>query len=228
MPSNTVATTTTAAFQSLEYTCDAPGNRMRESTILDKELAPEEKAAKSNTSCKEGRPAGRKHKQIAAEGSVSVKDSVAGGGGNSLTGVAAERERVSVVQVQNGVMSGGHTDRERTQADASGCPKQEKKGPEKNGLPGDPGSPSAPASQAEDAPLGPPTLLHQSRSPPFLENRFLVSREPSRDEQDDSEKDKEETLTTPPRKKRGRRKLERPTKYVEQKEEDGGDTAKNQ
>ncbi|XP_036818501.1 DNA (cytosine-5)-methyltransferase 3A isoform X4 [Oncorhynchus mykiss] len=285
MPSNTVATNNTAAFQSLDYTCDAPGNRMRESTILDKELAPEEKSSKSNTSCKEGRPAGRKHKQIAAEGSVSVKDSVPGGGGNSLTGVAAERERVSVAQVQNGVMSGGntdrdrtqadassghtdrdrtqadassghtdrdrtqadassgHTDRDRTQADASGgqtdrdktqadassCPKQERKGPEKNGLPDAPGSPSA--SQSEDGPPGPPTLLQKSRSPPSLENRFLVSREPSRepsrDEQDDSEKDKEETLTTPPRKKRGRRKLERPTKYVEQKE-DGGDTAKKQ
>ncbi|XP_064809364.1 DNA (cytosine-5)-methyltransferase 3A-like isoform X4 [Oncorhynchus masou masou] len=411
MPSNTVATNNTAAFQSLDYTCDAPGNRMRESTILDKELAPEEKSSKSNTSCKEGRPAGRKHKQIAAEGSVSVKDSVPGGGGNSLTGVrgggnsltgvrgggnsltgvrgggnsltgvAAERERLSVAQVQNGVMSsghtdrdrthadassghtdrdrtqadassghtdrdrtqadasgghtdrdrthadasgghtdrdrtqadassghtdrdrthadasgghtdrdrtqadasgghtdrdrtqadasgghtdrdrtqadassghtdrdrtqadasGGHTDRDRTQADASSSPKQERKGPEKNGLPDAPGSPSA--SQSEDSPPGPPTLLHQSRSPPSLENRFLVSREPSREpsrkpsrepsrepswnEQEDSEKDKEETLTTPPRKKRGRRKLERPTKYVEQKE-DGGDTAKKQ
>ncbi|XP_071238504.1 DNA (cytosine-5)-methyltransferase 3A-like isoform X1 [Salvelinus alpinus] len=225
MPSNTVATNNTAAFQSLDYTCDASGNRMRESTILDTELAPDETSSKSNTSCKEGRPAGRKHKHISAEGSVSVKDSVAGGVGNSLTGVAAERERVSVAQVQNGVMRGGHTDRDRTQADASSCPKQERKGPEKNGLPGAPGSSSA--SQAEDGPPGPPTLLHQSRSPPSLENRFLVSREPSRDEQDDSEKDKEETLTTPPRKKRGRRKLERPTKYVEQKE-DGGDTAKNQ
>ncbi|XP_064881890.1 DNA (cytosine-5)-methyltransferase 3A-like isoform X1 [Oncorhynchus nerka] len=269
MPSNTVATNNTAAFQSLDYTCDAPGNRMRESTILDKELAPEEKWSKSNTSCKEGRPAGRKHKQIAAEGSVSVKDSVSGG--LSLTGVAAERERVSVAQVQNGVMSSGHTDRDRTQADASSgrtdrdrtqadasgghtdrdrtqadassghtdrdrtqadassCPKQERKGPEKNGLPDAPGSPSA--NQSEDGPPGPPTLLQKSRSPPSLENRFLVSREPSRDpsrdEQEDSEKDKEETLTTPPRKKRGRRKLERPTKYVEQKE-DGGDTAKKQ
>ncbi|KAM9570000.1 DNA (cytosine-5)-methyltransferase 3A-like isoform 3-T3 [Salvelinus alpinus] len=225
MPSNTVATNNTAAFQSLDYTCDASGNRMRESAILDTELAPDETSSKSNTSCKEGRPAGRKHKHISAEGSVSVKDSVAGGGGNSLTGVAAERERVSVAQVQNGVMSGGYTDRDRTQADASSCPKQERKGPEKNGLPGAPGSSSA--SQAEDGPPGPPTLLHQSRSPPSLENRFLVSREPSQDEQDDSEKNKEETLTTPPRKKRGRRKLERPTKYVEQKE-DGGDTAKNQ
>ncbi|XP_052352560.1 DNA (cytosine-5)-methyltransferase 3A-like [Oncorhynchus keta] len=295
MPSNTVATNNTTAFQSLDYTCDAPGNRMRESTILDKELAPEEKSSKSNTSCKEGRPAGRKHKQIAAEGSVSVKDSVPGG--LSLTGVAAEIERVSVAQVQNGVMSSGHrdrtqadasgghtdrdrtqadassgrtdrdrtqadassghtdrdrtqadasgghtdrdrtqadassghTDRDRTQADASSCPKQERKGPEKNGLPDAPGSPSA--SQSEDGPLGPPTLLQKSRSPRSLENRFLVSREPSRDpswdEQEDSEKDKEETLTTPPRKKRGRRKLERPTKYVEQKE-DGGDTAKKQ
>ncbi|CAB1335528.1 unnamed protein product [Coregonus sp. 'balchen'] len=223
MPSNTVATTNTAAFQSLDYTCDAPGNRMRESTILDKELVPEEKPANSNTTCKEGQPAGRKHKQIPAEGSVSVKDSVARGGGNSRTGVAAERERtsVSVAQVHNGDVSSGHADRDRdrTQADASGCPKQERKAPEKNGLPGAPGSPSAPASQAEEGPPGLPTLLGQSRSlsPPSLENRFLVSRKLSREpswepSRDDSDKDKEETLTTPPRKKRGRRKLERPTK----------------
>ncbi|XP_042598576.1 DNA (cytosine-5)-methyltransferase 3A isoform X3 [Cyprinus carpio] len=44
----------------------------------------------------------------------------------------------------------------------------------------------------------------------------------------DSEKYEEETLPTLPRKKRGRRKLERPTKYVEHKEDEGGDSAKNE
>ncbi|XP_031435609.1 DNA (cytosine-5)-methyltransferase 3A-like isoform X2 [Clupea harengus] len=58
---------------------------------------------------------------------------------------------------------------------------------------------------------------------------------PSRDEQENPEKDKEEGLGLgpllgpgPPRRKRGRRKLERPTKYVEQKEEDGGDSGKSE
>uniref|UniRef100_A0A4W5PZU2 Uncharacterized protein n=1 Tax=Hucho hucho TaxID=62062 RepID=A0A4W5PZU2_9TELE len=226
MPSNTVATTTnTAAFKNSDYTCDAPGNRMSESALLDKELAPEEKAAKSNASCTGVRSAGRKRKQIPVEGSVSVKESVVGGGCNSRTGLVAERERQSVAQVHNGVVSSGHADRDRTQAGACCCPKQDRKASEKNGLPGTTGTASAPASRAEDAPPGPYT---RSLSPPSLENGFLLSREPSRDEQDDSEKDKEETLPTPPRKKRGRRKLERPTKYVEQKEEDGVDAIKNE
>lgn len=147
---------------------------------------------------------------------MSLKESVVGGGYNSRTGLAAERERqsVSVAQVHNGVVSSGHADRDRNQAGARCCPKQDRKASEKNGLPGAPGTPSAPTSRSEDAPPEPHTLLCQSRSlsPPSLENGFLLSREPNRDEQDDSEKDKEETLPTPPRKKRGRRKLERPTK----------------
>ncbi|XP_052437123.1 DNA (cytosine-5)-methyltransferase 3A isoform X5 [Carassius gibelio] len=44
----------------------------------------------------------------------------------------------------------------------------------------------------------------------------------------DSEKYEEDTLPTLPRKKRGRRKLERPTKYVEHKEDEGEDSAKNE
>ncbi|XDV43468.1 hypothetical protein PO909_011946, partial [Leuciscus waleckii] len=55
---------------------------------------------------------------------------------------------------------------------------------------------------------------------PSLENGFVASQ--------DSEKYEEETLPTLPRKKRGRRKLERPTKYVEHKEDEGGDSAKNE
>uniref|UniRef100_A0A673GQ85 DNA (cytosine-5-)-methyltransferase n=1 Tax=Sinocyclocheilus rhinocerous TaxID=307959 RepID=A0A673GQ85_9TELE len=55
---------------------------------------------------------------------------------------------------------------------------------------------------------------------PSLENGFVSSQ--------DSEKYEEETLPTLPRKKQGRRKLERPTKYVEHKEDEGGDSAKNE
>uniref|UniRef100_A0A8C2PUD3 DNA (cytosine-5-)-methyltransferase n=1 Tax=Cyprinus carpio TaxID=7962 RepID=A0A8C2PUD3_CYPCA len=55
---------------------------------------------------------------------------------------------------------------------------------------------------------------------PSLENGFVSSQ--------DSEKYEEETLPTLPHKKRGRRKLERPTKYVEHKEDEGGDSAKNE
>ncbi|NP_001315096.1 DNA (cytosine-5)-methyltransferase 3A isoform X1 [Danio rerio] len=55
---------------------------------------------------------------------------------------------------------------------------------------------------------------------PSLENGFVSSQ--------DSEKCDEETLPTLPRKKRGRRKLERPTKYVEHKEDESGDPSKNE
>ncbi|KAK3563061.1 hypothetical protein QTP86_015863, partial [Hemibagrus guttatus] len=58
---------------------------------------------------------------------------------------------------------------------------------------------------------------------PFLENGFVVAQDKR-----DSEKDKEETLPNLPRKKRGRRKLERPTKYVEHREDEIGDTSKNE
>lgn len=104
--------------------------------------------------------------------------------GNSYTGVG----RPSMAQVHNGDV-GGHRDRT-----SDACfPKQEKREVE-NGIPRDPSS-----CRAEDSSQG------QSRSP-SQENGFL----PSREEQD-SEKDKDDSLTTP-RKKRGRRKLERPTK----------------
>ncbi|XP_051578531.1 DNA (cytosine-5)-methyltransferase 3A-like isoform X5 [Myxocyprinus asiaticus] len=56
-----------------------------------------------------------------------------------------------------------------------------------------------------------------------LENGFVVSQIKPK-----SEKYEEDTLPTLPRKKRGRRKLERPTKYVEHKEDEAGDSAKNE
>uniref|UniRef100_A0A3B4U1W2 DNA (cytosine-5-)-methyltransferase n=1 Tax=Seriola dumerili TaxID=41447 RepID=A0A3B4U1W2_SERDU len=109
-----------------------------------------------------------------------------------------------MAQVHNGDV-GGHRDRT-----SDACfPKQEKREVE-NGIPRDPSS-----CRAEDS-------SHGQILSPSQENGFL----PSREEQD-SEKDKDDSLTTP-RKKRGRRKLERPTKYVEHKEEDGGDAVKTE
>ncbi|XP_052009479.1 DNA (cytosine-5)-methyltransferase 3A-like isoform X3 [Xyrauchen texanus] len=58
---------------------------------------------------------------------------------------------------------------------------------------------------------------------PSLGNGFVV-----RQDKPGSEKYEDDTLPTLPRKKRGRRKLERPTKYVEHKEDEGGDSAKNE
>lgn len=106
------------------------------------------------------------------------------GVGNSYTGIG----RPSMGQVHNGDM-GGHRDRT---SDAY-FPKQEKREVE-NGIPREPSS-----CRVEDG------SQVQSRSL-SQENGFLASRE-----EQDSEKDKDEGLT-PPRKKRGRRKLERPTK----------------
>ncbi|XP_078031334.1 DNA (cytosine-5)-methyltransferase 3A isoform X4 [Epinephelus lanceolatus] len=126
--------------------------------------------------------------------------SLKGSVGNSYTGLS----RPSMAQVHNGDM-GGH--RERT---SDACfPKQEKREVE-NGFPRDPSS-----CRAEDSSQG------QSLSP-SPENGFLPSREDQ-----NAEKDKDDSLT-PPRKKRGRRKLERPTKYVEHKEEDGPDAVKTE
>ncbi|XP_078031333.1 DNA (cytosine-5)-methyltransferase 3A isoform X3 [Epinephelus lanceolatus] len=135
-------------------------------------------------------------------GSRMVKScgSLKGSVGNSYTGLS----RPSMAQVHNGDM-GGH--RERT---SDACfPKQEKREVE-NGFPRDPSS-----CRAEDSSQG------QSLSP-SPENGFLPSREDQ-----NAEKDKDDSLT-PPRKKRGRRKLERPTKYVEHKEEDGPDAVKTE
>ncbi|XP_052001133.1 DNA (cytosine-5)-methyltransferase 3A isoform X3 [Xyrauchen texanus] len=58
---------------------------------------------------------------------------------------------------------------------------------------------------------------------PSLENGFVVSQIKPK-----SEKYEEDTLPALPRKKRGRRKLERPTKYVEHKEDEVGDSTKNE
>ncbi|XP_071354067.1 DNA (cytosine-5)-methyltransferase 3A isoform X4 [Trachinotus anak] len=194
MPSNSVTNTT--AFKGSDFT-DSPGNRMGESTILDMDLRTEEKLAKSNASCKTGKP-GRKRKHLSVESFGSLKDGV--GVGKSYTGVG----RPSMAQVHNGDVGGR---RDRT---SDVCfPKQERREVE-NGIPRDPSS-----CRAEDSSHGQSLSLS-------LENGFLLSQE-----EQDSEKDKDDSLTTP-RKKRGRRKLERPTKYVEHKEEDVGDAVKTE
>ncbi|KAJ4939942.1 hypothetical protein JOQ06_029377 [Pogonophryne albipinna] len=106
------------------------------------------------------------------------------GMGNSYSGVG----RPSMAQVHNGEL-GRHRDRT-----SDACfPKQEKREVE-NGIPRDPAS-----CQAEDS--------FQSLSP-SSENGFLHGRE-----EQDSDKEKDDSPTTPC-KKRGRRKLERPTKSM--------------
>lgn len=116
------------------------------------------------------------------EGCGPFKDAV--GGGHSYPGMG----RLSMSQVYNGDAD-GHRDRM-----SEACfPKQERREAE-NGIPRD-----SSFCRAEDGPQG------QSWSPP-QENGL----QPSPDEQD-PEKDKDDSLTLS-RKKRGRRKLERPTK----------------
>lgn len=96
-------------------------------------------------------------------------------------------------QVYNGDVD-GHRDRM-----SEACfPKQERREAE-NGISRDSSSSSSSSCRAEDSPQG------QSWSPP-QENGL----QPSLEEQD-PEKDKDDSLTLS-RKKRGRRKLERPTK----------------
>ncbi|XP_041667947.1 DNA (cytosine-5)-methyltransferase 3A-like isoform X2 [Cheilinus undulatus] len=199
MPSNTVTNPNTTAFKGSDYT-DSPGNRTGESTILDMDLMTEEKPPKSSASFKVSKP-GRKRKHFPVESCGSLRGSLSVG--NSFAGLG----RPSMAQVHNGDV-GGH--RDRTSEDC--FPKQEKREVE-NGIPREPSS-----CRAADSSTGQSLIL----SPP-QENGFL----PSWDEQD-AEKDKDDCLTPPPRKKRGRRKLERPTKYVEHKEEDGADAVKTE
>ncbi|CAM9257947.1 unnamed protein product [Lampetra planeri] len=169
-----------------------------ERTILDMDLMTEEMAAKSSASFKVGK-LGRKRKQFPVESCGTFKD-VVGVANHSYTGVG----KPSVAQVHNGDV-GGHRDRT-----SDGCfPKQEKRELE-NRILRDPSS-----CHAEDSSQG------QSLSP-SQENRFLPGRVDP-----DSEKDGDDSLTAPC-KKRGRRKLERPTKYVEHKEEDESDAFKTE
>ncbi|KAM4540395.1 DNA (cytosine-5)-methyltransferase 3A isoform 4-T5 [Fundulus diaphanus] len=177
---------------------DSPGHRMGESTILGTDLMEEQRSAFSSASFKAGKP-GRKRKQFPAESCGSVTDCA--GVGNSYPGLC----RPTISQVHNGDMD-AHGDK---MPDAC-FPKQERREVE-NGLPR-----CLPSSyQEEDS--------SQGRSPsPSQENGFPSSREEL-----GPESDKDDGLMMP-RKKRGRRKLERPTKYVEHKEDDGCDTIKTE
>ncbi|XP_047200887.1 DNA (cytosine-5)-methyltransferase 3A isoform X2 [Girardinichthys multiradiatus] len=176
---------------------DSPGNRMGESTMLGMDLMEEQRLAFSSASFKVGKP-GRKRKQFPVGSCGSITD--CGSVGNSYPGLC----RPSISQVHNGDMD-GHGDKM-----PEACfPKQEKREVE-NGIPR-----CMSSYQEEDSSQG------QSPSPSH-ENGF-----PSSQEKRDLEKDKDDSLMMP-RKKRGRRKLERPTKYVEHKEDDGCDTIKTE
>lgn len=119
---------------------------------------------------------------LQVEGCGSVKGVL--GVGNSYTGVG----RPPMAQVHNGDV-GGHRDRT-----PNACfPKQERR-EEENGILREPSSCRVEGSS-------------QGQSPsPSPEDGFLLGREDQ-----DSERDREDGSTTPC-KKRGRRKLERPTK----------------
>uniref|UniRef100_A0A8C5HK86 DNA (cytosine-5-)-methyltransferase n=1 Tax=Gouania willdenowi TaxID=441366 RepID=A0A8C5HK86_GOUWI len=132
------------------------------------------------------------------EGSGSLKDNMSKG--NSFLGAG----RPSMLQIHNGGV-GGLRDRI-----PDACfPKQEKWEME-NGISREPSS-----CRVENS-------SHSRNLSSPLENGFL----PGREEQN-LEKDRDDCLMTP-HKKRGRRKLERPTKYVEHKEEDASDTVKTE
>ncbi|KAL6105316.1 dnmt3a [Pungitius sinensis] len=140
----------------------------------------------------------RKRKQFPVESCGSLKGVT--GVGNSHTGVG----RPPMAQVHNGD-AGGHRDRT-----PSACfPKQERR-EEENGIPREPSSCRVEGSSQGQSP---------SQSP---EDGFLLGPEDQ-----DSERDREDGSTTPC-KKRGRRKLERPTKYVEHKEEDRREAVKTE
>ncbi|KAM4724469.1 DNA (cytosine-5)-methyltransferase 3A-like isoform 2-T2 [Anableps anableps] len=141
---------------------------------------------------------GRKRKQFPVESCGSITDCASVG--NSYLGLC----RPSISQVYNGEID-LHGDK---MPDAC-FPKQEKRELE-NGIPR-----CLSSYQEEDSSQG------QSPSP-SQENGFLSSQE-----EQELEKVKDDGLMMP-RKKRGRRKLERPTKYVEHKEDDGCDTIKTE
>uniref|UniRef100_A0A4W4E2P9 DNA (cytosine-5-)-methyltransferase n=1 Tax=Electrophorus electricus TaxID=8005 RepID=A0A4W4E2P9_ELEEL len=149
---------------------------------------------------KVGRPSRRRKHLPVSTGCGSLKELV--GVAKNHRGV--ELQSCSQVQVQNGDSGERHGNRS-----LDGSYLAQDKGALENGLPRQTGC-------RAQCPADP------SMSP-SLENGFATIRD-----EHDSEKDTDETLSTLPRKKRGRRKLERPTKYVEHKEDEGGDSLKNE
>ncbi|KAM8834138.1 DNA (cytosine-5)-methyltransferase 3A-like [Synchiropus picturatus] len=120
----------------------------------------------------------------------------------SFNSFSGER-KLPMPEVHNGELAG-----QRDRTSLACFPKQEKRKVE-NGIQRQPSF-----CRADDS--------SNSRSLSSSENGFL----PSRDDQD-SERARDDCMTAP-YKKRGRRKLERPTKYVEHKEEDGRVAAKSE
>ncbi|XP_043998499.1 DNA (cytosine-5)-methyltransferase 3A isoform X4 [Gambusia affinis] len=141
---------------------------------------------------------GRKRKQFPVESCGSIT------GCASVCNSYLELCRPSISQVYN-----GETDSRGEKTPDARFPRQEKREVE-NGIPRCPSS-----YQEEDGSQG-------QRPSPSQENGFLSSQE-----ERELEKDKDDGPMMP-RKKRGRRKLERPTKYVEHKEDDGCDAIKTE
>ncbi|XP_056624182.1 DNA (cytosine-5)-methyltransferase 3A isoform X2 [Triplophysa dalaica] len=113
------------------------------------------------------------------------------------------------VELQSSLQShNGDVERHENKSQEGCHPTQDKNAAE-NGLPHQSG-------------CRPESSSDSSRSP-STENGLAIG-----EDKPNSEKLEEDKLPTLPRKKRGRRKLERPTKYVEHKEDEGGDSAKNE
>ncbi|XP_063040327.1 DNA (cytosine-5)-methyltransferase 3A-like isoform X2 [Engraulis encrasicolus] len=235
MPSNSVTSTAnTTIFKSSEYTCDPAGNRMQsDSSRLDKQFVAMERERErespahhsSPASAKVGRP-GRKRKPFPPrmEGS-----GVVGG----VVRSHPEPQSHMTSQVHNGDLGHHHHhhgDRAAAAAAAvAGMKLKEEPDPlPENGLFGSMGAGIGPGhGPVPGLSLGLGLGLGLSATENGLVGVGVGA--PSRDEQENPEKDKEEGLGLgPPHRKRGRRKLERPTKYVEQKEEDGGDGGKSE
>uniref|UniRef100_A0A3B3WGZ6 DNA (cytosine-5-)-methyltransferase n=1 Tax=Poecilia mexicana TaxID=48701 RepID=A0A3B3WGZ6_9TELE len=201
MPSNTVTNSNSTSCKGSDIV-DSPGNRMGESVLLDVGRMKEPRSTFSSASFKVGKP-GRKRKQFPVESCGSITDCA------SVCNSYLELCRPSISQVYN-----GETDPRGDKTPDACFPKQETREVE-NGIPRCPSSYQEEEEEEEDGSQG------QSPSP-SQENGFLSSQE-----ERELEKDKDDGLTMP-RKKRGRRKLERPTKYVEHKEDDGCDAIKTE
>uniref|UniRef100_A0A3B4BNA9 DNA (cytosine-5-)-methyltransferase n=1 Tax=Periophthalmus magnuspinnatus TaxID=409849 RepID=A0A3B4BNA9_9GOBI len=154
---------------------------------------------KTSASCKVGKP-GRKRKHFPVDSCFLFKDAIAVG----YSGIG----RSSMSHLHNGDLGLLRHGPPQLPPQLPCFPKQERMELE-NGYPGERPERSRGADEQR---LGPPPLENGCGSP----------------REEKPEVGKEEDAMTPPRKKRGRRKLERPTKYVEHKDEDGGDSVRTE
>lgn len=198
MPSNSISSPSSPAFKAPDYS-SSQVNRMGESTILDMERMNEQN--RSSASCKLGKP-GRKRKHFPVDSCCLFKDAISVG----YSGIG----RSSVPRLHNGDLGGLL----RHGPPPQSCfPKQERV---ENGYP---------EVRPERGPgPGHNGFPREHLSPPSAPMEIGCGS--PRDEKPELEKGEDQA--TPPRKKRGRRKLERPTKYVEHKEEDGADPVKTE